>query len=373
MAQKSLLLLQSKQKLPKKRLIRLFLLVFLLFITLASGTYAYSLHRADLRFVSQLGVGWNLGNTLDAHGLNYDAALPHQYETYWGSPYTTKEMIAEIRKAGFKTLRVPVSWYEHLDEQQQIDPLWLERVRQVVEYGLENDMFVILNAHHDAWYTPDPSNLRHAEAMMRTVWQQIAEYFAGFDERLLFESMNEPRLIGTEFEWNEGTSEARTVVNRLNEVFVEVIRSASGYNATRYLLLPTYCASIHPAALAAFRLPKSDRLIVSLHLYRPYSFTLDENGSQTWSSRKRSDTYEINEVMRNAFKRFTRRGIPVIITEFGAVDKNNEGARAQWARYVRTAAEKRNIPIIWWDNSVLDRSRLVWNYPEIIDALLPAP
>ncbi len=344
-------------------------LCLILIFLLGAGIAADWVLRADLRFVSRMGMGWNLSNTLDSHGLEDEAALPGQYETYWGNPATTREMIDAIRAEGFRTLRVPVTWYEHMDDQNRIDPAWMERVRQVVDYGIESGMFVILNAHHDPWYTPDPANLQHGQEMMAQVWTQIAEEFAGYGEKLLFEGMNEPRLIGTAHEWDAGTPEAREAVNRLNEVFVKTVRSGSGYNEKRYLLVPTYCAGTFPEALSDFRLPKGGRVIVSLHLYRPYEFSLDTNGTADWSG-SRTDTQGIDQAMHDAERYLLRRRIPVVITEFGAVDKGNEPARAEWVRYVRSSAQDRGIPCIWWDDSVFDRSRLVWVYPEIVRALV---
>ena len=347
------------------------LLVFLIIFLMgtAAGANLYHSKYAEIRFVSQLQSGWNLSNTLDCHGLTEESDEPEQYETNWGNPSTTKRMIDEIKKAGFSTLRVPVTWYEHMNEDYQIDANWMDRVQQVVDYGIENGMFVILNAHHDAWYTPEKTNLSEAEFITRRLWQQISRRFAEYDEKLLFEGMNEPRLIGTEHEWDAGTPEAREIVNRLNQVFIETVRSGSGYNKDRYLLLPTYCASTLPEALIGFQLPEGKRLIVSLHLYLPYGFTLDVNGTADWN-RDKKQTQEIDQAFRDAKRIFTRRGIPVVISEFGAVDKNNTTERAEWVRYVRKLAAKQSIPCIWWDDSVFDRRSLKWNYPELVDALV---
>lgn len=341
-------------------------------IGLAAGAVIYTYRYEDIRFVSQLQSGWNLGNTLDSHGLGREAGPPEKYETYWGNPATTKEMIDEIKKAGFSTIRIPVTWYEHMNEEYEVDPSWMDRVQQIVDYGIDNGLFVILNAHHDDWYTPEESNLETAEIITGRLWTQIAGHFADYDEKLLFEGMNEPRLIGTEHEWDEGTPAAREIVNLLNEAFVKTVRSAPGHNADRYLLLPTYCASTHPDALDDFRMPKGERLIVSLHLYRPYTFALEERGTGVWSPEE-GQTFEIDQAFRDAKRLFTRHGIPVVISEFGAVDKGNPDDRSRWVRYIRMRAAKQSIPCIWWDDSVYDRRSLTWNYPELVDALVSKP
>lgn len=347
----------------------LFLFLPLVLAGLYGGYYIYNLMFQDVRFVSQLDPGFNLGNTLDSHGLNNRQAKPAQYETYWGNPYTTKEMIDSIKQAGFRTLRVPVTWYEHMDENYEIDPAWLDRVQQVVDYGIANEMYVILNAHHDSWYTPAAANEEKAEVITRKLWQQIAVRFQNYDEKLLFESMNEPRLIGTAEEWYAGTPEARKIVNRLNAAFAETVRSSGGQNQDRYLILPTYCASALPEALSDFQLPKGQRMIVSVHLYRPYAFALAENLSPEWEA-KEGQTEEIDQAFRDIKRIFHRRGVPVIIGEYGALDKNNETSRAAWVKYVRKLAGEQEIPCIWWDDSVFNRKELQWKYPELVKALI---
>ncbi|MDF3000297.1 MAG: endoglucanase [Bacillota bacterium] len=360
----------SSKGLPgRKRRGLLFLLLPVALAGLYGGYFIYNLMFQDVRFVSQLDPGFNLGNTLDSHGLNDRLAAPEQYETYWGNPYTTKEMVDSIKRAGFQTLRVPVTWYEHMDENYEIDPSWMDRVQQVVDYGIANEMYVILNAHHDSWYTPAAGNAEKAEEITRKLWQQIAVRFQDYDEKLLFESMNEPRLIGTAEEWYAGTPEARKIVNRLNTVFAETVRSSGGRNQDRYLMLPTYCASTLPEALSDFQMPKGERMIVSVHLYRPYEFTLAENRTAKWTSKK-EQTEEIDQAFRDIKRIFHRRGVPVIIGEYGALDKNNEDSRAAWVKYVRKLAGEQEIPCIWWDNSVFNRKELQWNYPELVKALV---
>lgn len=359
----------SKVHPGNKRRGLLFLLLPLAIAGLYGGYYIYNLMFQDVRFASQLDPGFNLGNSLDAHGLNDRLAAPEKYETYWGNPDTTKEMIDSIKQAGFKTLRVPVTWYEHMDENYVIDPAWMDRVQQVVDYGIANEMYVILNAHHDSWYTPAAANEEKAEVITRKLWQQIAVRFQDYDEKLLFESMNEPRLIGTAEEWYAGTPEARKIVNRLNKAFTETIRSSGGRNRERYLMLPTYCASTLPEALSDFQLPKGERFIVSVHLYRPYEFTLAENQTKDWMEKK-EQTEEIDQAFRDLKRIFHRRGVPVIIGEYGALDKNNQDSRAAWVKYVRGLAGEQEIPCIWWDDSVFNRKELKWNYPELVKALV---
>lgn len=301
------------------------------------------------RFVSQLGPGFNLGNTLDTHHLHFETTHPSDFETYWGNPVTTSEMIEDIKAAGFNVLRIPVTWYEHMDENDQIDEVWLNRVQQVVDYGIQSDMYVIINAHHDSWYTPNDEYLPKARERMKRLWSQLAEHFKEYDQHLLFESMNEPRLIGEKEEWSEGTPRSREIINELNEIFVETVRASGENNADRYLILPTYCARTDKIVLEEFQFPKGNRLILSVHLYTPYHFTLDTEGTAAFDYEEPMDTQEIDKVFKDLDHFFISKDMPVIITEFGATDKKNEAQRADWARYIRTQAEELGIAYIWWD------------------------
>lgn len=354
-------------RIEKKRSILVLTSVLIIVVVVS---IAVSLFRmGEVHFVSKLNAGFNLSNTLDSHGIDDRTASPHAYETFWGNPITTSEMIKAVKDAGFQTVRVPVTWYEHMDDNYMIDSAWMSRVNEVVDYCIENELYVIVNAHHDDWYSPFESNREKAAYIMKRLWKQIAERFADYDEKLLFESMNEPRLIDTVYEWNEGTKQAREIVNDLNEVFVEAVRSSGGYNSSRYLLIPTYCASTKPAALKDFVLPDSERLIVSLHLYRPYEFALCEEGTAAWDSSEPMDTYEIDQAINDARIRFVEKGIPVMITEFGAYDKHNTKERAAWADYVMQKCAASEIPCIWWDDSIFDRRTLQWIYPQITKVL----
>lgn len=333
-----------------------------------------------MRFVKQLGPGLNLGNTLDTHDLHFETNDPADFETYWGNPVTTKEMIEDMKLAGFDVLRVPVTWYEHMDEDGIIDPEWLERVRQVVDYGLESGMHVIINAHHDSWYTPDDEHLPEARERMQLLWGQIAGYFKEYDQRLLFESMNEPRLIGEMEEWSEGTPRSREIINELNEVFVRTVRKSGGENGDRYLVLPTYCAKTYEEALKDFKMPEGNRLILSVHIYSPYNFTLNmQEGTSVFNHERPVDTEEIQNIFHDVNKIFISKGIPVIITEFSAVDKKNEQQRADWVRYIREKAKKLGIACIWWDAGpgeeegkpfpLYNRYTRKWLFPDLKKAL----
>lgn len=324
-----------------------------------------------LEFTAQIDVGWNLGNTLDATGSGLSS------ETSWGNPKTTEEMILAVKEAGFNAVRIPTTWEKHMDESYNIDPEWMARVAEVVDYAYNNDMYVILNMHHDEWYYPDEANKEAASAQLEACWTQIAERFKGYDERLIFEGMNEPRWKGTSFEWTGGNDEGRQVVNHLNRVFVDAVRATGGNNEERFLMVCPYAANCSEATLAALQLPDDERLIVSVHAYIPYSFALQPNGAKRWiKDRQTGDIDTLAEVLDRLF---ISNGTAVIIGECGAMSRGNDEYRTEWAEYYFGKFKEIGIPCFWWDNGaftsgetfgMLDRRMLSWRYPTVLEGVM---
>lgn len=333
---------------------------------------------SSVELIKELKIGWNLGNTLDATG---GGALLNT-EMSWGNPLTKEEMLIKIKEAGINIIRIPVSWGNHLGTQPDytIHKVWLDRVNEIVDYAIDNELYVIINMHHEDWHFPSYDNLDKANTILTTVWAQIAERFKDYDEYLIFEGMNEPRMKGTPQEWTGGNAEARDVVNQLNNSFVETIRSSAGNNPYRHLMIPTYAASSDPKTWSDFVIPEDGKIIVSIHAYTPYNFALNINGTSQWSKENSSDTIEIDNLMTNLYNSFISRGYPVIIGEFGVLDKDNLEARVAWSKYYTQKAAEKGIPCIWWDNGafigegelfgLFDRRNNVWQYPEIIEALI---
>lgn len=315
--------------------------------------------------VKQMKIGWNLGNTLDATGGEGLSA-----ETSWGNPVTTKEMIDAVKAEGFNVLRVPVSWGTHVDENMTIDPAWLDRVQEVVNYGIDNGMFVILNTHHEEWYIPKQSDLEDDLKQIETLWTQIAERFKGYNEKLIFEGLNEPRLRGEGSEWT-GTPEAREIVNQYAETFVKTVRATGGNNASRALMITPYAASSSTANLKALKIPENaGNVIVSVHAYLPYNFALNTSGTAFYENDGSIDT-----LMRDIKTIFLDNKIPVIIGEFGSINKGNSEGRLQCLEDYLTAAQSIGVPCCWWDNGsksgsgenfgLLNRKDGGWFFPEI--------
>jgi len=342
-----------------------------------------SMETSAAEIVEHIKIGWNLGNTLDPVNLFWlpENARLSQFESAWGNPVTTQAMIDAVKNAGFNALRIPVSWSKVVDDQYNIRADWMERVIQVVNYGVSNDMFIILNTHHDEsiFKFMDAEMEESAKAFQR-IWEQIAFTFRDYDIKLMFEGLNEPRTVGSSMEWNGGTPEEHRNLNIMNQLFVDTVRAGGGNNEKRVLLVPTYAASATSAAMNALVIPNdpkntNNKIIVSIHAYEPYNFALNENSPvNTWSNVNASDTWPIIERVNRMYDMYVSRGIPVILGELGALNKNNEDARAQWAEYYISYAKSRGIKCFWWDDGgnflLLNRRAGVFTYPQIVEALI---
>ena len=344
-----------------------------------------------MAFVRGLGMGWNLGNTMDAYDDHFRGD-PMDLEGYWCGVKTTKAMFEALAAQGFSTVRVPVSWHNHVSgEDYAIDEAWLSRVQQLVDWALESGLNVIVNTHHDnvkGFYYPDEEHLEESTRYMTAIWSQVAARFQDYDERLIFESMNEPRLAGTNHEWwfEAGSAEcleAAECINRLNQAFVDTVRQSGGLNAARYLMVPGYDAAPANTDPAVFRLPEDtadNRVIVSAHAYLPYSFALDIKGVSSFNMKNLTQTGEIGTALNRLYDWYVSQGIPVVMGEFGALNKDNLQDRVDLTAYYVAGASARGIPCFWWDNNafsgsgenfgLLNRRTLEWPFPEIVEAAM---
>lgn len=341
---------------------------------------------SSLELVKDMKIGWSLGNTLDGGGKSSKGSSPETIERAWGNPVTTKEMIDEIKNAGFNVLRIPTTWDWSTGDapDYKISDEWLARVKEVVDYGMANDMYVILNIHHETWHYPTEDNYEAASDRLKKVWTQIGNYFENYDEHLIFEGLNEPRVIGSDEEWAGGSDATREVVNKLDADFVSTIRSLGGNNKLRHLMIPGYAASSSEVALKALKIPENDdKLIVSVHAYIPYNFALsDSKQANKWIACKGGFTTDIDNLADLLKTLFIDKGQAVIIGEFGARSKDNEKYRAEWAKYYVTRMNTIGVPCVWWDNGaftgsgelfgLFDRRTLEWRFPLVKDALISA-
>ena len=345
-----------------------------------------------------MGTGWNLGNTLEATG-----GKGLRTENSWGAVTTTKEIIDGVAAAGFKTIRIPVSWAKHMDENYTIDPEWMNRVKTVVDWAIEDGMYVILKWHHDNFgsaegltagkgYYPTKKNYKISKAFFANMWAQIALAFNnGYDEHLIFETMNEPRLIGTKIEWSFAAgdsrhAEAQDMINKLNQVTVDVVRASGGNNAKRLIMMPGYAATPAAVLSEAFVLPTDtveNKLIVSVHMYTPFIFAGQSPGTKKFSvqfERENASTF------RKLNQKFVQNGTAVIIGEYGAVNKENSEERVKWFTSFIRDSQAQGLPAVLWDNfqwkinpdkvdysekfGFYDRRNIKWVFPEINEAIM---
>ena len=327
-----------------------------------------SLSAEDI--ISQMGVGWNLGNSFDVESRD---------KTLWGNPLPTKEMIDLVATAGFKTLRIPVTWGYHQNDSAPylIEQDYMLRVQEAVDFGLSNDMFVIINVHHDDdWVRLVPEDSAYVKERLSSLWQQVATHFKNYDQRLIFDILNEPRLKGTSLEWTGGDNESRLILNEYHKSGLDAVRTTGGNNTSRFLMISTYAASTLDGPMDDLVIPNNDsNVIISLHTYFPWDFAGNENGSTTWGSDQ--EKAELDAEMDRIYQKWIiDEERYVILGEWGTRNKNNLSERVEYASYYAKAALDRGlVPIVWDDGGnfrLQNRNTINWEFPTIIEAIIDA-
>ena len=296
-----------------------------------------------LELTRLMGNGINLGNTFEACDNSVGSAYsddPTRYEQLWGQPVTTQEMLLGMKAAGFDSIRIPVAWMTnatHLSEGDwTISETYLNRVEEVINYALNAGMYVIVNDHWDGgWYGMfgSESAETRAQAMeaYKGMWTQIAQRYAEYGDRLIFEGANEE--IGARFDEDSplyahdsvktylSDNERYALANEVNQAFVDTVRATGGNNATRFLLIPGYGTNIGQTCDDRFVMPKDtadNRLLISVHYYDPWSYCGSANaaGATRWGTKK--DFEDMNAELARMTK-FTDMGVGVVIGEYGAL------------------------------------------------------
>lgn len=336
-----------------------------LFSAVPASVSAETVYSAA-EITEKMGVGWNLGNSLDSNNSGFSSRNILDYETQWSNPVVTRELIDAVKKKGFNTVRIPVTWYQHIssDGNYTIDSAWMARVKEVVDYAYSNGMYVIINVHHEDWINRSDFESKEAEmeTELRAVWRQIATAFADYGQRLIFEGMNEPREVGGSVSEWEGNVNCYNVVNQLNSAFVDTVRSVdSPYRQTRMLMIPDYAASRESRIYSYLTVPKTagsidadndgddDYVAVSLHAYSPFNFAMGDGDHSDFSSSYESELEDMFSQMQG---QFLQQGVPIVLGEFSASNYGYDDARLKWAEaYMRNASEY-GIPCVLWDNNV---------------------
>ena len=322
-------------------------------------------------------MGWNLGNALESAGGDWDYdnyAWTNvwekdyaKWETAWGNPKTTKEMIHALKEHGFNAIRVPVRWVPYADiETMEIDESWIARVKEVVDWCMAEDMQVILNTHHELWLESYPiyTMKETLNGKLRKLWTNIATAFADYDGRLAFAGTNEVTV-----NWAAPTAENYDVQNSYNQTFIDAVRATGGNNAKRNLIVQTY-ATDPTYGLAGFVIPNDpteNRLSVEFHYYSPYSYCSGGKDSYFYWGKAFADKGKITpdgneDTIANLFlklrKEWWDKGLGIVMGEYGCShhftddDKQTQEANEQY--YLETLvseARKNGFAAFVWDNN----------------------
>lgn len=314
-----------------------------------------------------LGIGWNLGNQLDSF---IDGGVAD--ETSWGNPVVGQSVFDAVKRAGFTSVRIPVTWMGHVGPAPDyvVEEAWLDRVADVVSYAENAGLKAIINIHHDGADSNYWLNIKRAatdeafneevENQLAAIWSQVAEKFADKGEFLVFESMNEIHDGG--WGWGDNRKDGGKqyrIFNHWQQVFVDAVRATGKRNSARWLGVPAYCTNIDLGANLIVPEDPSERVMVAVHCYEPYDFTLGATYSEwghTGASGKKvknSDEKTLVAEFDKVVNRWTSKGIPAYIGEFGCVhrsDERSEAFRKYYLEYFAKAASDRRIPILYWDN-----------------------
>lgn len=345
-------------------------------------------------FVEDLKMGYNLGNTLDAsHETNkYDWFTPsgpgdwQTYETCWGQPITTQEIIDDIAAKGFDIIRVPVTWFPHMDANGNVDEAWMNRVEEVVKYVLNAGCYCILNVQHDtgakdgredniAWISLAADEYDTTSPLFKKLWTQIANRFKGYNDKLLFEGMNEVLYKNREFGGFENYSaDDWATLNKLQQDFVDAVRATGGNNEYRNLVFATAAATSDVTALSQLKLPEDihpNHLVGSVHSYDPYWFCNDGDAIYHIDYFDTDCQTEIDAIFNRVDAHFLGKlGVPYIFGEFGAIGTHPDMAeRVKYAQYMAKKFKEYGTTGLWW-MGLYDRQKREWNESEIVDALM---
>jgi endoglucanase len=321
--------------------------------------------------------GINLGNTLEA--------LPS--ETAWGNPAPSRKLMDAYKAAGFRSVRIPISWRPYEDAQHHIDAKWMAHVKEVIDEARGAGLYVMINTHWDGGWMNHPSYDKQPgiEAQLTAYWTQIAIAFKDYDDHLLFAGSNE---VGLDNVYAPPTPEQAAVQNSFNQTFVNAVRATGGRNATRYLVVQSYTTNIGHAIDFA-KVPSDTargRLLMEVHYYDPFNFTIN-GGSKVWQWGKRatdravSDPWADEPWVDKQFglmkSHYVDHGVGVIVGEYGAYAKPKiPGAQSyvdDWARYVTHSISSNGLVPMWWDTGALiDRVTGAQKQPELIKAIVDA-
>lgn len=304
-----------------------------------------------MEIVRDMGLGINLGNTFESCGSWINDGSVKNYETAWGSPVITREMIQGYADEGFGSLRIPVAWSNMMGDDYTINADYLARVKEVSEWAIDSGMYVIVNIHWDGgWWEKFPTDEDECMYKYTRIWTQLCESFGDFSDYMIFESLNE------EGGWSSiNSTDSYNLLNKINQKFVDIVRASGKNNAKRHLLIAGYNTDIAKTCDERFKMPDDpeNRCAVSVHYYTPPTFCiLDKDASwgkadPDWGSD--ADYAELNNYMDMMKTNFVDKGIPVIVGEYGCTVTNKTQENIN--RFLTAACEAMYLrgmcPVLW--------------------------
>ena len=284
---------------------------------------AFFHEKTALEIVNDMGLGYNLGNSFDSYNISIKIDNPDDQITLLGNPVPTKKLISNIKKSGFKTIRFPITWINFIDEYGNVNPEWMKRVKEVVNWIIGKSLYCIINIHNDGEEGNWLYDKLNAKEKYINLWSQIAEEFKDRNEYLIFESMNNPIYYYTFSQTNLAYN------NLLNftQAFVDTIRNSGGYNKERLLIISGMNANYVDTCSKYYKMPIDpyNKLAISFHYFIPDGFTLNENDlsnfHMTWGDEEDYETLIKNfDIMKEYY---VDKNIPVILGEVGVVTEYN--------------------------------------------------
>lgn len=351
----------------------------------AATTRAGMRNLTSLQLSASMSPGWNLGNSLEAIGG----------ETAWGNPLANQAIMNGIKSAGFKSIRIPVSWKQYADANDNISASWMARVTEVVNYARNAGLYTIINIHWDGGWMNHPTYAQQAaiNARITKFWTQIANNFKTYDDYVLFAGTNEVMM---ENDWSTPTSEYLAVQNSFNQTFVNAVRATGGYNASRHLVVQGFNTNID-LAYDHFTVPNDSatkKLMVEIHYYDPYNFTLNESdtiwqwgsianspgNTETWAN----ESYVDAQMAKMKTRFIDGLGMGVMMGEYAATARltvdPSQTYRTYWDQYITRAAFSRGIVPVYWDagytgnhgSGLFNRSNGTQAHPSLISTIVNA-
>ena len=339
--------------------------------------------------VKNMGIGTNFGNCTDvvAMWMNMNSNSVTDFEKAWGQVPTTKPMVDFLKQNGFNSVRIPVTWFQHMKEDGTVDEAWMNRIQEIVDYVIDNGMYCILNVHHDTgaddedvkhWIKADEANYKENKEKFEYLWTQIATRFKNYDHHLVFEGYNE--MLDVDNTWNAPKSASSYKgLNGYAQSFVNAVRATGGNNETRNLIINTYAAANGDDVLSNLTIPTDKvegHIAIEVHTYGPW----DWFAKGKWDA---SCSKEIADMFTRLNSKFISKGIPCIIGEYGthgskSVSKNSSAseiqAAADQAADIVKQAKAYGVATFYWMSIFdgTDRSVPQWTLPTVVEAMKKA-